>query len=189
LPKTYLDTRAGAETGVQAEAWRKGQPKADAGVQGAGWSADQKPKERSRKSLAAAGVSVAAKLTALSDQAPSILSTDASLGSLPSTDTLKFKQVEDGAAPESAPESTPAPALAPTPMPVPAHTPAVQSRSRSQSNNKGDVGNEGVARKLPLPEGWAEVSDKNGKMYYWNRRTNETSWTRPEEQHSGGAVV
>lgn len=32
----------------------------------------------------------------------------------------------------------------------------------------------------PLPSGWEEVMDvKSRKTYYWNRVTNETTWTRP----------
>lgn len=36
----------------------------------------------------------------------------------------------------------------------------------------------------PLPDGWTEVPDGNGDIYYWNQSTNETVWDRP-----GGAVV
>jgi hypothetical protein len=30
-----------------------------------------------------------------------------------------------------------------------------------------------------LPDGWAEVKAPNGKVYYWNKVTMETSWSRP----------
>ena len=33
----------------------------------------------------------------------------------------------------------------------------------------------------PMPKDWAEATDPNtGKTYYYNRKTSETTWTRPE---------
>ena len=36
-----------------------------------------------------------------------------------------------------------------------------------------------------LPEGWAVAKASNGKVYYWNRVTLETSWVKPSktEEH------
>ena len=33
--------------------------------------------------------------------------------------------------------------------------------------------------RLPLPEGWAEVPDANGNVYFWNQQTGETSCCAP----------
>uniref|UniRef100_A0A7S3B5R7 WW domain-containing protein n=1 Tax=Haptolina ericina TaxID=156174 RepID=A0A7S3B5R7_9EUKA len=30
-----------------------------------------------------------------------------------------------------------------------------------------------------LPDGWEEVQDDAGRVYWWNVTTNETTWTRP----------
>ena len=33
----------------------------------------------------------------------------------------------------------------------------------------------------PMPKDWAEAQDPNtGKTYYYNRKTSETTWSRPE---------
>jgi hypothetical protein len=33
-----------------------------------------------------------------------------------------------------------------------------------------------------LPEGWAEVKAPSGKLYYWNKATMETSWSKPVKE-------
>ena len=41
------------------------------------------------------------------------------------------------------------------------------------------------ALRAPLPEGWAECEDAaTGEFYYRNRRTEQTMWEHPLEQHS-----
>ena len=31
----------------------------------------------------------------------------------------------------------------------------------------------------PLAEGWEAVTDDEGRTYWWNTETNETTWTKP----------
>merc|ERR1712070_133648 len=31
----------------------------------------------------------------------------------------------------------------------------------------------------PLPPGWVEMRDQGGRVYYWNKQSNQTSWERP----------
>jgi len=31
----------------------------------------------------------------------------------------------------------------------------------------------------PLPAGWEEVQDQNGRTYFWNKESDETAWDRP----------
>jgi len=38
----------------------------------------------------------------------------------------------------------------------------------------------------PLPPGWRVKSDPDGKIYYENTRTGETSWTRPASSTNNG---
>lgn len=39
-----------------------------------------------------------------------------------------------------------------------------------------------------LPEGWEEVQDQNGRTYFWNKETDETSWDRPMKSAAGKSV-
>ncbi len=34
-----------------------------------------------------------------------------------------------------------------------------------------------------LKEGWASALSAGGKVYYWNKKTKETTWTRPTTLH------
>ena len=46
--------------------------------------------------------------------------------------------------------------------------------------NKSKKGSGGGSEK-PLPKGWRELRDKkNGHSYYYNKKTKEKSWDRPE---------
>ena len=59
-------------------------------------------------------------------------------------------------------------------------------KSRGQYNDKPvvEMRNPAVATKPndnPLPSGWKAVLDeKSGDTYYFNKDTNETTWTRPQ---------
>eukprot|EP00300_Choanocystis_sp_HF-7_P009168 c16293_g2_i1.p1 GENE.c16293_g2_i1~~c16293_g2_i1.p1 ORF type:complete len:425 (-),score=103.01 c16293_g2_i1:251-1525(-) len=41
----------------------------------------------------------------------------------------------------------------------------------------GEVQN--MKERSPLPPGWKELTDAKNRLYYWNTKTNEVTWTRP----------
>lgn len=36
--------------------------------------------------------------------------------------------------------------------------------------------------KWVLPPGWEAVTSESKKVYYWNKKTGETTWTFPEQE-------
>lgn len=39
-----------------------------------------------------------------------------------------------------------------------------------------------VDRKWILPPGWEAVKSDNKRVYYWNKKTGETTWVFPEHE-------
>uniref|UniRef100_A0A060T9H8 Histone-lysine N-methyltransferase, H3 lysine-36 specific n=1 Tax=Blastobotrys adeninivorans TaxID=409370 RepID=A0A060T9H8_BLAAD len=64
-------------------------------------------------------------------------------------------------------ESTPNPPSSKSP---PRDLPTGPRSQRSQDNND-----------KPLPAGWESATSESGRLYYFNRSLNVTSWTRPED--------
>jgi len=62
--------------------------------------------------------------------------------------------------------------------PVPAPPPLQMRDSEVARNLQADLDVEAAAE-ARIPETWSEVVDPKGRTYYWNKTTQETSWTTP----------
>ncbi|KJE88377.1 rho GTPase-activating protein 15 [Capsaspora owczarzaki ATCC 30864] len=74
--------------------------------------------------------------------------------------------------------------LSSTNSPLPAAVPATAAAASASLANKGFQGRRSVSTEnfqatTALPENWVEATDANGKTYYYNRVTKQTSWSRP----------
>ncbi|KNC79547.1 hypothetical protein SARC_08058 [Sphaeroforma arctica JP610] len=108
---------------------------------------------------------------------------------------LQYSRVPENEAPQRNTTSTnpePAAALPPTSddlfqAPPNANVPSTTSTAAASSSAAGARGNaegaesesEGEQQEEPLPEGWEEREDQNGRIYYVDHNTKTTAWTRP----------
>lgn len=44
-------------------------------------------------------------------------------------------------------------------------------------------------RKWTLPPGWEAVTSDNKRVYYWNKKTGETTWNFPEQEGELAVVL
>eukprot|EP00656_Telonema_subtile_P008931 TRINITY_DN14176_c0_g11_i1.p1 TRINITY_DN14176_c0_g11~~TRINITY_DN14176_c0_g11_i1.p1 ORF type:complete len:522 (-),score=101.30 TRINITY_DN14176_c0_g11_i1:147-1712(-) len=70
-----------------------------------------------------------------------------------------------------------------------------RSKSRHSENSYGmQSGADAAAAKSArssgkLPSEWAEAKDKQGRTYYWNKRTKATTWTKPKAEKKDEAAM
>ena len=67
-------------------------------------------------------------------------------------------------------------------LPVPAQA----GPSQSTKPKSSELATPAPKPKTGLPPDWHEAKDTAGKSYYYNKRTKECTWERPQQSISGG---